>query len=479
MAGTAGTLKAATGTPQSTEVGSVFSTRLSAIVADASGNPLSGILVTFTAPPSGASARFEGGLVDSAWSDSGGTATASSLLANSSAGTFTVLARTPAVSTPAPFVLTNEPGPVDTFLIEAAGGGRIGTQVVRIPFTIRIIANDRFGNTATQFKGTADISSNGVVSPEGRLTIPFVTGVLDSHSLAMQHAGRVVLRAIRTGGAETGRTDTFEVHNPLPSLTKIAPSLAGRGQNIVVSITGKGFLPGVTTVSFGDRISTSATVISETELSVAIGVDTAAALGKRDVFVLNGPPGGGIGILAGGFEVGANPLPALLSVSPDSGAILQRLTLVLTGNNLVDGISRLNMGAGILVNAMTVDSAAQLTADISITPAASGGMRELSVSNIPPGGGTSNSVAFFVITPETPYPILESPADATSGTDTVVTFRWRPWLRTGIEYRLQVSTSPTFVTTIFDESTIADTSMQVVLFCAGSPITGGFLPEAP
>ena len=466
-AGTAGSLKAAGGTPQSTNVGLAFATRLSATVADASGNPLSGTLVTFTAPSTGAGARFAGGLVDSAFTNSGGTATASSLIANTIPGTCTVFARTPGVSTPAAFLLTNQPGPVDTFLIEAEGGGKIGTQVAGVPFNIRVIANDMYGNTAVQFTGTADISSDGVISPEGHPTIPFVSGVLSAHSLALQNGGRFILRATRTGGAETGRTDTFQVVNPVPAVTKLIPALGRRGQSLSVTITGSGFLVGQTTVSFGNMIATSTTVISKTELIVTIDIDATAALGARDVFVLNGPPGGGVGTLAGGFVVGTNPPPILTSVTPDSAVVLQRLNLKFTGGNFVNGITQVNMGAGIIVNTVNVDSSNRLTADISITTLAPGGMRKIFLSNVPPSGGTSDSINFRIVTSPTPYPILESPADAAPLVDTVVTFTWRRWLRAEIEYHLQVSTSPAFATTVFDDSTIADTSRQVASLAWG------------
>ncbi len=457
----AGTLTAAAGTPQITTVGLAFDTSLSATVADASGNPVSGALVTFTAPSTGPSAKFAGRLVDSSFTDSAGNATASLLIANTLPGTFTVLARTPGVSTPAAYVLTNQPGPVDTFLVDAAGGGKIGTQVAGVPFTIRIIANDRYGNMALQFSGTVDVSSNGVISPEGRLTIPFVSGVLSSHSLAMQTGGNSILRVTRTGGAETGRTDTFQVLNPVPTITKLMPALGRRGQTLSLTITGSGFLPGQTTVSLGDKIATSTTVISETELAVTIDIDGTAALGARDVFVLNGPPGGGVGTLAGGFTVATYPPPTLTSVIPDRAAVLQRLSVVFTGDNFLNGLTRVDMGAGIIVNTIAVDSTNRLTADISITLSAPEGTRRVFLSNDPPGGGTSDSIDFEIVAPPTPYPIPESPADAAPLVDTVVTFTWHPWLGEGIQYHLQVSSDPAFGTTAFEDSTIADTSRRV------------------
>jgi hypothetical protein len=459
--GPAGSVAATAGTPQSTTVMSPFPGRLEAVVRDLSGNLLSGILVIFAAPSGGASASFTKGNVDSTISDTSGIAASSPLAANTVAGSYSIVARTSGVSAPAIFSLSNQPAAVDTFLIYAEGGGSIGTQTAQEPFTIRIIADDQYGNTATQFSGTVDITSNSVLSQAGGATPHFASGVLSSHTLAVQNAGRCILMATRSGGAETGRTDSFFVINPPPTVKSISPTIGVRGQTLDVSVTGSGFLTGVTTVSFGDKITTSTTVSSTTQLTVTITIDTAAAEGSRDVFVFNSQPGGGAGTLTSAFVVGRNPAPGFTTVVPDRGTVLQRLSLVLTGNNFFSGVTHVDMGAGIVVNALTVNSAIQLTADISITGSATGGVRRIAVTNAPPGGGTSDSVAFAVDAPPIPYPVLDWPADAASGLDTAVSLRWHPWLSAGIVYRLQLSTSPTYTSMVFEDSSVADTAKQV------------------
>lgn len=465
--GAPGKVLAASGTPQSTLVGTPFTTDLKAIVQDSSGNSLSGVRVIFTAPSSGASGQFVTGLADSAITDATGTATASTLTANGVVGTFTVLAQALGVASPASFVLTNQTGSVDTFLIDAAGGGSIGTKIAQVPFQIRIRANDRFGNVATSFSGTADISSNGVLAPAGTRTSPFSAGVLASHTVTMQQSGRFILMATRTGGAEIGRSDTFDVFNPAPVIAKISPSVGRRGQSLSVTVTGSGFLTGVTTASFGNKIATSTTVISDTAMTVMVDIDTAATVGNRDVYVFNGAPGGGVATLANAFQVIDNPKPGLTSLNPSTGTVLQQLKLVVVGTNFYDDITRLNMGAGIEVDSMSFDSTTQLTATIQIAASAAGGTRQVFVSNEPPGGGISQSLTFIVTAPVTPYPVPEAPVEDAPGIDTVVVFRWHSWLATGITYHLQVSTSSTFTTTVVDDSTIADTLKQVTSLARG------------
>ena len=467
-AGAAEAISPTAGTPQSAEVGSLYSDRLAVLVSDASGNPVADMPVLFSAPASGASGRFAAGVADTPRTDVNGIAIASPLGANTVAGTFTVTATATGVSSPASFILTNLPAGVDTFLVDAAGGGAIGPQIAQVPFNIRIRAEDQYENLATQFNGTVDITSNGVLLQAGSTSAPFAAGVLASDGVALQSAGKFVITARRSGGAETGISDSIQVLNPVPAITRLSPTGGTRGQTLTDTITGWGFLPGVTFVSFGDNVSTTTSVNSFTQVTVTLAIDTGAVQGARDVIVFNGPPGGGIGTLSSAFVIGNNPRPALSAISPDRGGTLQRLVLNLSGTGFVSGLTRVNMGAGIVLNAITVRDAQQLTADVSITGSAAGGVRKIFVINDPPGGGASDSIAFTVDAPPTSYPVPIAPADSASGLDTALTFSWHPWLTTGVSYRLQVSPGPGFTSTVLDDSTISDTARRVSSLAPGT-----------
>lgn len=88
-------------------------------MVDASGNPVSGVRVTFTAAGSGtppASGTFANGTITTdAFTDATGKATASAFTANWAAGSYTVTATTSGVSGGASFALTNLAGPSPTF----------------------------------------------------------------------------------------------------------------------------------------------------------------------------------------------------------------------------------------------------------------------------------------------------------------------------------------------------------------------------
>src|SRR5258706_1219338 len=90
-------------------INTAFATQLQATVRDASNNPVNGVTVTFTAPTSGASGTFAGG-VNTATTNAQGVATAAVFTANGTVGgPYNVTAAVAGVTTPASFSLTNLP----------------------------------------------------------------------------------------------------------------------------------------------------------------------------------------------------------------------------------------------------------------------------------------------------------------------------------------------------------------------------------
>src|SRR5258706_6622285 len=88
-------------------INTAFATQLQATVRDASNNPVNGVTVTFTAPTSGASGTFAGG-VNTAVTNAQGIATAAVFTANGTeGGPYNATASGTGVSTPANFSLTN------------------------------------------------------------------------------------------------------------------------------------------------------------------------------------------------------------------------------------------------------------------------------------------------------------------------------------------------------------------------------------
>lgn len=107
-AGAAANIQATTGTPQSVAVQTPFAQQLQATVRDSVGNPVDGVMVTFSAPGSGASAALNPPAVTT---DSNGHAN-TTVTADSIAGSYIVTASVPNVSGNAQFALTNVAGGV-------------------------------------------------------------------------------------------------------------------------------------------------------------------------------------------------------------------------------------------------------------------------------------------------------------------------------------------------------------------------------
>ena len=103
------TIAATSGTPQSAPIMTAFASPLLATVSSAFGEPVAGGVVTFTAPPSGASGTFTGNLATvTSTIDASGMATAPVFTANSVAGgSYNVVASLAGGSPSANFALTN------------------------------------------------------------------------------------------------------------------------------------------------------------------------------------------------------------------------------------------------------------------------------------------------------------------------------------------------------------------------------------
>ena len=123
LAGTQTSITASQGTPQSTNVNSVFPTTLQVFVKDSNNNALSGMSVTFTTPGSGASASFGGANSVTAVTGSTGLATAPALTANSQSGAYSVSASINSVAgaPTALFNLTNTPVVTSTGNLSGSG----------------------------------------------------------------------------------------------------------------------------------------------------------------------------------------------------------------------------------------------------------------------------------------------------------------------------------------------------------------------
>jgi len=186
VAGAAASITATAGSPQSVTVGTAYLTQFQATVKDAGANPVNGVTVTFSAPASGASGIFAGG-VNTATTDASGVATAAVFTANTTAGgPYNVTATVSGVATAANFALTNLAGAAANI---AASAGTPQSATVNATFTtalqvtVRDVSNNLVSGATVTFaaptSGASGTFAGGVntatTNAQGVATAPLFT----------------------------------------------------------------------------------------------------------------------------------------------------------------------------------------------------------------------------------------------------------------------------------------------------------------
>ncbi len=137
-AGTASTIMATAGTPQSALVQTVYGEPLQVTVTDTAGIPVSGVPVVFAAPTSGASGLFGGQPTITVNTDAQGHA-APVITANSIAGAFSVTASSTAITGIALFDLTNLPAGSSSLAFGQQPSNAAAGQIIAPPVTVQVI----------------------------------------------------------------------------------------------------------------------------------------------------------------------------------------------------------------------------------------------------------------------------------------------------------------------------------------------------
>jgi len=107
------------------------------------------------------------------------------------------------------------PGALDHFSLDP-----VGNQVAGIPFTVRVMAMDRYDNRVTSFTGTVDISDlTGSIKPQR--SGMFISGQWSGGVTIDQSMTNNRITVIRTGGVERGNSNVFDVHAP-PGIRTVA-----------------------------------------------------------------------------------------------------------------------------------------------------------------------------------------------------------------------------------------------------------------
>jgi hypothetical protein len=168
-------LTISSGNNQTIGTGTAAPTPLAVVVTNQSGSPLAGVTVTFTANTgtAGAGGTFNGAGTAQAISNSFGIATAPTLTANSSAGTFTVTASTSGLS--AVFSVTTTTAPTPSVLTIASGnyqsiGNGLSTGTL---LAVSVVDQHGLALPATEVTFTATVGPAGASGTFGGAATAF------------------------------------------------------------------------------------------------------------------------------------------------------------------------------------------------------------------------------------------------------------------------------------------------------------------
>lgn len=230
-----------------------------------------------------------------------------------------------------------------------------------------------------------------------------------SANITISPTTNVGLRTVTviTGGQFAQAVNGFNVSASTATLVGVSPNAAPQGTNLTgVLVTGSNthFLQGATQLSFGGGISVGAvTVLSPTQFQVDLAVTSSAAPGSYTATVTTG---GEVESLSNAFTVtGATPI--LSSVSPASAAQGATVNVNLGGQytNFQTGNVTLSFGGSdIAVNSLTVNSPTSITANITVSPTAATGGRQVILTS---GGADFNFT--FNVTPSLAAIVSVSP----------------------------------------------------------------------
>ncbi len=236
LSGTAASITATGGTPQSTAVHTAFASALSATVKDSNNNPISGVTVTFTAPTSGASGTFSGGSTTTTASTNASGVASVSFTANTIAGSYSVTASAPGVASPASFALTNTAGSASSITVSSGSGQ---SAHLNSAFTAPLVATvkDAFGNVV-----------NGAA----------VTFTAPSSGASGTFAGGSATYTVNTNASGIATSTTFTA-NGTPGSYAVTASVPGASTTAAFSLTNLTVPPASITATSGTPQNTAVT----------------------------------------------------------------------------------------------------------------------------------------------------------------------------------------------------------------------------
>ncbi len=275
------TISAQSGTPQSVAPGTIYATSLTAVVRDAGGLPLHGVVVTFRAPSAGASGSFPGGLrIAQVATNATGVATAPPFRANATTGSFSMNASVGALN--ATFALTNGTATSQAPLF-TSGPAANGTFSVPYSYTLTatgIPAPTFSVTTNTLPPGLTLLGTTGLISGTPNTGGTFA-GMLTAANGVAPNATQSFAMVI----APASQTITFNALSP--KALGAAPFAVSASATSGLAVTFSSITPSVCTVS-GSTVTLVAPGTCTVQASQAGNSNYAAAPSVNQSFAVSG-----------------------------------------------------------------------------------------------------------------------------------------------------------------------------------------------
>lgn len=296
-------------------------------------------------------------------------------------------------------------------LVDAAAASASSTPDGEPP-TISLATGNTLSTTGESVAISATITDNvGVVgasvtyTPIGgtETTVPMNKGAANiwdaSVPVAPDKAGTITYYiAARDAGGNTATDPDIGSYGITVTDNDKPVAEAGLDKSVLVGATvyfdgsGSSDNIGVTRYSWdfdaGDGISVDANAITASHVYAAAGTYTVTLIVNDAAG--NGPVSDTLKVTV---TTGTAP-PTITGVDPDQGNRGQTLNVAISGTSLTT-VTGVNFGAGIGVNHITVYSSTQITVNITISPSAKTGWRNISVTA--PSGTSTLRRGFFVV----------------------------------------------------------------------------------
>jgi hypothetical protein len=260
--------------------------------------------------------------------------------------------------------------------------------------------------TGSNFVSASVVRVNGASRTTTFVSNTQLTATIPASDIASPGTLSITVFTASPGGGTSGVL-TFNVNNPVPSLTSISPnSVVAGSAAFTLTVNGSNFVGGsVVQINGAGRPTT---FVSNTQLTASISASDIASTGNLSITVSNAAPGGGTSSAVTLAVV--NPAPSLANISPNSAtAGSAGFTLTVNGSDFISSSVVQVNGSN---RTTTFVSGTQLTAAIPASDLAVGALLSITVFTPAPGGGTSSSVTFTVNNPApsissiSPNPVL-------------------------------------------------------------------------